>query len=162
MIVRVLIRAIEAIVTVAMAVVSVVVIAEVLLRYLLGQSLVVTEELSRYLMVWIAFLGSVLLIREHGHVAAEGLTTWLGPRSRRVLDVVAQLLTVAFLVTLALAGIQTLPGQRDQALTTIDITIFWFYLAIPVGAGLMALIAMARLLGLDDAAGRQPSSPLEL
>ena len=156
-----LIRAIEVIVTSAMAVVSVVVIAEVLLRYGLGQTLVVTEELSRYLMVWIAFLGSVLLIREHGHIAAEGLANWLGPRGRRAADALAQLLTIVFLVTLAVAGLQTLPGQRDQALTTINITIFWFYLAIPVGAGLMALIAVARLLGLDDT-GPAPSSAPEL
>jgi TRAP-type C4-dicarboxylate transport system permease small subunit len=158
---RLLIRAIEVIVTAAMAVVSVVVIAEVLLRYGLGQTLVVTEELSRYLMVWIAFLGSVLLIREHGHIAAEGLANWLGPRGRRVADAVAQLLTIVFLVTLTVAGLQTLPGQRDQSLTTIDVTIFWFYLAIPVGAGLMALIAVARLLGFKDT-GRAPSSAPEL
>jgi TRAP-type C4-dicarboxylate transport system permease small subunit len=134
----------------AMAVVSVVVVVEVILRYGLGQTLVVTEEVSRYLMVWIAFLGAVLLMRERGHIAAEGLGSWLGPRGRRVTAVVANLLSLAFLVTLTVAGLQTLPGQLDQSLITINIPIFWFYLAIPVGSGLMALIVAARLLGFDD------------
>jgi len=70
---RSLVRAIEVAVMAAMAVVSVVVMVEVILRYALGETLVVTEELSRYLMVWVAFLGAVLLMRERGHIAAEGL-----------------------------------------------------------------------------------------
>lgn len=153
---RSLVRAIEVAVMAAMAVVSAVVIAEVILRYTLGETLVVTEELSRYLMVWIAFLGSVLLLRERGHIAAEGLGGWLGPLGRRVIAVVADLLSLVFLLTLAWAGLQTLPGQLDQYLTTINIPIFWFYLAIPVGCGLMALVIVARLLGFDDPVPQTP------
>src|SRR5258706_7165544 len=141
-----LVRVIEVAVMVAMAVVSVVVMTEVILRYALGETLVVTEELSRYLMVWIAFLGSVLLMRERGHIAAEGLGGWFGPLGRRGIAVVADLLSLVFLLTLTWAGLQTLPGQLDQYLTTINIPIFWFYLAIPVGSGLMGLVIVGQLL----------------
>ena len=151
-----LVRAIEMAVMAAMAVVSVVVMAEVILRYTLGETLVVTEELSRYLMVWIAFLGSVLLMRERGHIAAAGLAGWFGPLGRRVIAVVADLLSLVFLLTLTWAGLQTLPGQLDQYLTTINIPIFWFYLAIPVGSGLMAFVIVARLLGFDATASPTP------
>jgi TRAP-type C4-dicarboxylate transport system permease small subunit len=153
---RSLVRVIEVAVMAAMAVVSVVIMTEVILRYTLGETLVVTEELSRYLMVWIAFLGSVLLMRERGHIAAEGLGGWFGPLGRRVIAVVADLLSLVFLLTLTWAGLQTLPGQLDQYLTTINIPIFWFYLAIPVGSGLMALVIVARLLGFDDPAPPTP------
>jgi TRAP-type C4-dicarboxylate transport system permease small subunit len=153
---RSLVRAIEVAVMAAMAVVSVVVMVEVILRYTLGETLVVTEELSRYLMVWIAFLGAVLLMRERGHIAAEGLGGWFGPLGRRVVAVVADLLSLVFLLTLTWAGLQTLPGQLDQYLTTINIPIFWFYLAIPVGSGLMAVVIVARLLGFDDPAPATP------
>jgi TRAP-type transport system small permease protein len=153
---RSLVHAIEVAVMAAMAVVSAVVMVEVILRYTLGETLVVTEELSRYLMVWIAFLGAVLLMRERGHIAAEGLGGWLGPLGRRVIAVVADLLSLVFLLTLTWAGLQTLPGQLDQYLTTINIPIFWFYLAIPVGSGLMAFVIVARLLGFD---GPAPATP---
>jgi TRAP-type C4-dicarboxylate transport system permease small subunit len=153
---RSLVRAIEVAVMAAMAVVSVVVMVEVILRYTLGETLVVTEELSRYLMVWIAFLGAVLLMRERGHIAAEGLGGWFGPVGRRVIAVVADLLSLVFLLTLTWAGLQTLPGQLDQYLTTINIPIFWFYLAIPVGSGLMAVVIVARLLGFEDPASPTP------
>jgi TRAP-type C4-dicarboxylate transport system permease small subunit len=154
---RSLVRAIEVAVMAAMAVVSVVVMVEVILRYTLGETLVVTEELSRYLMVWIAFLGSVLLMRERGHIAAEGLGSWLGPLGRRVTGIVADLLSLVFLLTLTVAGLQTLPAQLDQYLTTINIPIFWFYLAIPVGSSLMAFVIVARRLGFDDPA--PPTQP---
>jgi TRAP-type transport system small permease protein len=156
---RSLVRAIEVAVMAAMAVVSVVVMAEVILRYTLGETLVVTEELSRYLMVWIAFLGSVLLIRERGHIAAAGLGGWFGPLGRRVIAVVADLLSLVFLLTLTWAGLQTLPAQLDQHLTTINIPIFWFYLAIPVGCGFMALVIVARLLGFDEPPPPTPPVP---
>ena len=154
-----LVRAIEVAVMAAMAVVSVVVMAEEILRYTLGETLVVTEELSRYLMVWVAFLGSVLLMRERGHIATEGLGGWFGPLGRRVIAVVADLLSLVFLLTLTWAGLQTLPAQLDQHLTTINIPIFWFYLAIPVGCGLMALVIVSRLLGFDDPPPPTPPVP---
>jgi TRAP-type transport system small permease protein len=153
---RSLVRVIEVAVMVAMAVVSIVVMTEVILRYTVGETLVVTEELSRYLMVWVAFLGAVLLMRERGHIAAAGLGGWFGPFGRRVIGVVADLLSLVFLLTLTWAGLQTLPGQLDQYLTTINIPIFWFYLAIPVGSGLMAFVIVARLLGFDDPAPPTP------
>jgi TRAP-type transport system small permease protein len=156
---RSLVRAIEVAVMAAMAVVSAVVMVEVILRYTMGETLVITEELSRYLMVWIAFLGAVLLMRERGHIAAEGLGGWFGPLGRRVIAVVADLLSLVFLLTLTWAGLQTLPGQLDQYLTTINIPIFWFYLAIPVGSGLMAFVIVARLLGFDDPAPPTPPVP---
>jgi TRAP-type C4-dicarboxylate transport system permease small subunit len=141
-----------------MAIVACVVVAEVLLRYSAGRSLIVTEELSRYGMIWVALLGSVLVLREEGHIAAGGLGR-LGTRGQRVAHAAADLLSLLFLLVLATAGIQTLPGQLDQQTLTLGVTIFWFYLALPVGALLMALVLVARLLGLDRVTPEPPSLP---
>jgi TRAP-type C4-dicarboxylate transport system permease small subunit len=145
---RPLLRAIEAVVILGMAVVAVVVIAEVILRYSVGRSLIVTEELSRYGMIWVALLGSVLVMRDEGHLATGGLAG-LGPRGRRVARVVTDLLSLLFLAVVGVAGLQTLPDQLDQQTLTLPLTIFWFYLAIPVSAGLMAFVIVVRMLGLD-------------
>lgn len=131
-----------------MAVVATAVVAEVILRYGAGRSLIFTEELSRYGMIWVAMLAAVLVMREDGHIAS-GATGSLGPRAQRGVRVVAELLSLSFLVVLGVAGLQVLPAQLDQETLTLGVTIFWFYLALPVGAGLMALVIVARLLGLD-------------
>jgi TRAP-type C4-dicarboxylate transport system permease small subunit len=158
---RLLVRALEALVVLGMAVVAVVVIAEVVLRYSAGWSLIVTEELSRYGMIWVALLGSVLVLRDEGHLATGGLQS-LGPRGRRVARATTDLLSLLFLLVLAVAGLQTLPDQLDQQTLTLPLTIFWFYLAIPVSALLMALVVVLRLLGLDRGAsggGAPPADP---
>ena len=144
-----LFRAIEALVLVGMATVATVVVVEVILRYGFGTSLIITEELSRYGMIWVALLASVLVLREEGHIAT-GVGGWLRPRGQRALRVVAELLSLLFLIVLAVAGLQVLPAQRDQDTLTLGVTIFWFYLALPVSALLMAVVIIARLLGLDQ------------
>lgn len=156
---RVVVRVIEGLVLAGMALVAGLVIVEVVLRYAFGSSLIVTEELSRYTMVWVAFLGSVLVLREDGHIAAGGLGERLGPAGQRVTRFLVQVLSLVFLVVLAVAGLQALPAQADQLTTTLEVTIFWFYLAIPVGAGLMALVVAARMLGLDAPPRAEPEAP---
>jgi TRAP-type C4-dicarboxylate transport system permease small subunit len=138
-----------------MAVVATVVVAEVILRYGAGRSLIITEELSRYGMIWVALLASVLVLREDGHIAS-GATGWLGRRARRTVRVVTELLSLLFLLVVAVAGLQVLPAQRDQDTLTLGVTIFWFYLALPVSALLMMLVIVARLLGLDGAGRERP------
>jgi len=146
-------------VLVGMATVATVVVVEVILRYALGTSLIITEELSRYGMIWVALLASVLVLREEGHIAT-GATGWLGPRGQRAIRLVAELLSLLFLLVLAVAGLQVLPGQLDQDTLTLGVTIFWFYLALPVSALLMALVVVARLLGLDRTASDRPGVEL--
>ncbi len=143
-----LVRAVEAVVLLGMTVVTTVVVTEVILRYGFGRSLIITEELSRYGMIWVALLASVLVLRDEGHIAS-GATGWLGPRGERVARLVADLLSLLFLLVLAVAGLQVLPAQLDQDTLTLGVTIFWFYLALPVSTLLMALVIVARLLGLE-------------
>jgi TRAP-type C4-dicarboxylate transport system permease small subunit len=138
-----------------MAVVATAVVAEVILRYVAGRSLIFTEELSRYGMVWVALLAAVLVMRDEGHIAS-GATGSLGPRAQRVAGVLADLLSLLFLLVLGVAGLQVLPAQLDQDTLTLGVTIFWCYLALPVGALLMALVIVARLLGLDRSPAHRP------
>jgi|SRR5437867_3396117 len=148
------VRAVEAVVLMGMTVVTAVVVTEVILRYGFGRSLIITEELSRYGMIWVALLASVLVLYENGHIAS-GATGWLGPRGERIARLVAELLSLLFLLVVAVAGLQVLPAQLDQDTLTLRVTIFWFYLALPVSALLMALIILARLLGF----GRSVAPP---
>lgn len=143
----------EALTLVGMSVVSLTIVVEVILRYGFSSSLIFTEELSRYTMVWVAFLGGVIALRDGAHVATGGIGDRFGPTVGKVASVVADGLALVFLVVLAWASIQTLPNQLDQYTITLNISIFWFYLAIPVGAVLMALVIVGRRFGVIEPAG---------
>jgi TRAP-type C4-dicarboxylate transport system permease small subunit len=146
-------RALELLTLVGMSVVFATVVAEVILRYGFGSSLIFSEELTRYTMVWVAFLGGVVALRDGAHVATGGVGDRFGPAVGRAASLLADGLALLFLLTLAWASVQTLPNQRDQYTTTLEISIFWFYLAIPIGCVLMALVIVGRRLGVVEAEG---------
>ena len=65
---RLLSKLIEVLIVAGATILVTIVTCEVVLRYLFGHSLIFTDELSRYLMVWIVFLGSALAIRDEAHI----------------------------------------------------------------------------------------------
>jgi TRAP-type C4-dicarboxylate transport system permease small subunit len=151
----------EALTLVGMSVVCLTIMVEVILRYGFGSSLIFTEELSRYTMVWVAFLGGVVALRDGAHVATGGLGDRFGATAGRIAAAAADGLSLVFLGVVAWAGVQTLPNQMDQYTTTLNVSIVWFYLAIPVGAVLMALVIIGRRLGvIEPAASELPVGDL--
>ena len=71
---RLLSRAVEGLIFLGATTIVTIVTTEVVLRYVFMHSLIFTEELSRYLMVWIVFLGSVLAVRDGAHIHINFLT----------------------------------------------------------------------------------------
>ncbi len=142
MFLRLLSRAVEALVILIAGVIVAIVTAEVTLRYLFSHSLIFTEELSRYLMVWIVFLGSALAIRDGSHIRIQILVNRLGPRMQRIVKLAAYALIIAFLIFITVEGLKILPRQLQQMCITIDISLFYFYLAIPVGSVLMIVFML--------------------
>ena len=66
-------RALEALLVLVLAAMVVMVFANVVLRYGFGSGITVSEEISRFLFVWLIFLGSVPVMRQHGHLGVEML-----------------------------------------------------------------------------------------
>lgn len=62
----------------------VMVFGNVVLRYGFNSGLNFSEEMSRYMFVWLTFIGAVLAFREYGHVGVETFVRLLGPVGRRV------------------------------------------------------------------------------
>jgi TRAP-type C4-dicarboxylate transport system permease small subunit len=143
---RRLIRGLELVVTALMAVVTALVIAEVGLRNLFAMSLIITDELSRSLMVWTALLAAALLVHEDGHVRITVLTDALPPAVATVLYVVAQLVVLFFLALLVVSSLALMPSVAEQNTITLGVSIAWFYAALPVAGGLMLLFTVINLV----------------
>lgn len=136
---RILSRLIEIAIIIGAAFIVAMVTSEVVLRYVFKHSLIFTEELSRYLMVWIVFLGSALAVRDKAHIRINILTKRLNPAQRKVADLLAYVLVLFFLLVVAVEGFRILPSQLQQMCTTFDLSLFYFYLAIPAGCLLMMI-----------------------
>ena len=135
---RAFVRANQALIVAMMAVMIALVFANVVCRYVLNFSIVWAEELSQYLMVWIAFLGAGLAMREGRHVAVEMLQDAFSQRAARAIRVVVGLLVLAFLVVLVVLGLRFAWFAREQETPVMTIPLAIPYLAVPVGALLFA------------------------
>jgi TRAP-type C4-dicarboxylate transport system permease small subunit len=131
-----LVRALELAVILLMGTIAALVIAEVALRAL-GTSLIVTDELSRYLMIWTAMLAATVLVYEDGHLRTTILPDALPPRAARAIYLVCDFVTLCFLGIVAGASVALIVSIKEQNTVTLGVSMLWFYAALPVCATLM-------------------------
>lgn len=78
-------KALEVLAVVILSAMSILVFLNVVLRYGFNSSINVSEEISRFMFVWLTFLGAVLAFSENQHVSVTMLTDKLSPMKRKVL-----------------------------------------------------------------------------
>jgi TRAP-type C4-dicarboxylate transport system permease small subunit len=124
----------RAIIFLLMAVMATLVFVNVIARYLLNFSIIWAEEVSQYLMIWIAYLGAGLALREARHVAIEMLQDRLPPAMGRRMRMIIGGLMLAFLGTVTVLGFQFAFFVWSQETPVLNISLGIPSLAIPIGA----------------------------
>jgi C4-dicarboxylate transporter DctQ subunit len=114
-----------------------IVVLEVILRYGFGKSMFFSEELSRLTFVWGGFLAISLALRKGIHANVALLVDLLPLSPKRHLTLFSQGAVLFFLLFLFFVSLTILPHQWEQYTPTMEIRMFWFYLSVPVGVGLM-------------------------
>lgn len=129
-----------------LAAMSVLVIANVISRYVFLHSFTWVEEASRYLMIWAAFLGAGLALRVGGHIAVDTLPSALPARGARWLRGLIVAIVAASLVVLTWLGLQYAEFGWEQETPVLGWSFGMVYLAVPIGAALMLvhLLLVAR------------------
>src|ERR1043165_8520563 len=72
------------VIVLCLAIMVVLVFGNVVLRYAFNSGITVSEELSRWLMVWLTFLGAIVALREHSHLGVDTLVRALPPAGKRI------------------------------------------------------------------------------
>jgi TRAP-type C4-dicarboxylate transport system permease small subunit len=76
-------RLLEWAIGVALAAMVVLVFGNVVLRYAFNSGITVSEEVSRWLFVWLTFLGGVVAMKEHAHLGTDALVSRLGVAGKK-------------------------------------------------------------------------------
>lgn len=147
------VRVLEGAIATLMVALVAVVFAQVALRYLTYQPLAWTEEVARYVFIWLSLLGAALGGRRGAHFAVDVLPRALPPAGQRVLGGLLRLGEAAFYGLLTWAGVRIVQVAHLQRSASIDIPMSLPYAAIPLAAGLLCLDSVARAL----AAWRRPA-----
>jgi TRAP-type transport system small permease protein len=149
-------RLISYLIAAVLAVMVVLVFGNVFMRYAFNSGFTLSEELSRWLFVWLTFLGAVVALRENGHLGTDMLVGKLGARGKRI--------CMGFSLVLMLYCVWLLfKGAYDQTLinwtstsAVMEVSMAWFYASGMVFSVLAAPILLSDLWRLltgqiDDA-----------
>ena len=85
-------RLLEWFIVAALALMVVLVFGNVVLRYAFNSGITMSEEVSRWLFVWLTFLGAIVALKEHGHLGSDMLVSRLPKAGKKVCLVVGQVL----------------------------------------------------------------------
>ncbi|MBW1711914.1 MAG: TRAP transporter small permease [Deltaproteobacteria bacterium] len=129
---------IDYLVALTIATTSVLTITQVFLRYVANSPLFWSEELTRYLIVWLTFLGASLGIRHQGHIAIKFVNELIPAAWRKPINLFLETLIIAYLVLLVWLGIKVVKVFMVFKSAALGIPQGFVFLAVPVGAALMA------------------------
>ncbi len=112
--------------------------ANVIGRYVFHHSIGFSEELCRFLFVWVVFLGAAIIIKDNGHVAVEFLSQKLrGTFSNKVLQIAINLAGLLFIGIVFSGGLTLARTMNMYSSATLGIPMGYVYWGIPLGAGIM-------------------------
>lgn len=104
-----------------------------------------SEEVARYLYIWITFLGAALAVKRGAHFGLNLLTAGLGKRWAPAVEVITDASTVPFGTVLILYSQPLLELGGIQRGAAVNVPMSWVIAALPASGLLMALYALMRL-----------------
>jgi TRAP-type C4-dicarboxylate transport system permease small subunit len=128
----------------SLALMVVLVFTNVVLRYAMNSGIAVSEELSRWLFVWLTFLGAIVALHEHGHLGTDMLVARLPVLGKKICLVVGHVLML-FICWLIFEGtLAQVKINWDSTSAAMEASMAIFY-----GAGLVFSVSGAVIL-LND------------
>jgi TRAP-type C4-dicarboxylate transport system permease small subunit len=106
-------------------------------RYVLNDSLAWTEEIARYGLMWVTFVGGAIVVRKNTHIAVEVLLNFSPPGAARALLGVIDAVKLGFLALLAYFSVTIVERMHYQRMTVIEMPMSVVYGGIAVGCFLM-------------------------
>lgn len=141
-----MLQKVEKIVAALLATLAALVVYQVVARYLLGRPPSWTEELARYLQVWLVLLASPICLRKGMHLAVDYVTPRLSSESKRVVRSLNHLLVGLFGLLLTVFGLRMLSIAALQVSPALGISMVWPYLAVPTSGVLITRVAATLII----------------
>ena len=115
----------------------------------IGQSLIWYDEVASVLLAWLTFYGAALASVKRAHIGCPELVAMMPWRARRLVNLAAQLLVIAFFVLLGWVGASILPILATDALVSLpSIPMSVVQSVIPISAVLIVVAELTYLIEL--------------
>lgn len=110
-------------------------------RYVLDDSAAWTEEIARYLLIVVTFLGGSMAVRRNTHIHVEFLYRYLPAPVGRTLSTLVDLIRLAFLGYATWLSIDLVPRMHNLGMTVVDLPMSYVYGFVALGFAMMTLRA---------------------
>lgn len=112
------------------------------------EPLVWSEELARYMFIWVAFLGWVIANQRKSHIHISLVLDRSGPGLKRALAVLADLLVIVFALIFTVKGWRLVQNNLNVETVTLFFDFWLVYLVIPVSAVASIVVVGCDLLAI--------------
>jgi len=124
---------------------AIVILIQVIWRYVLRSPLSWPEELARLLFIWASLFGAAIGLKLGSHYRVDFFVDFLPQKVRSIF-----MLFIDFLLSFIVSywgwqGIRGLSAPAKQQFAALRISMIWLYLPIPVGCALMLLFLLVKL-----------------
>jgi len=133
----------------ALAVMVVLVLGNVILRYGFNSGIAQSEDIARFLFIWMTFIGAVLGVREHAHLGMDAIVKLLPRGGKRLFALVSHVLMLA-VTGMFLVGCWAQMRQNTDvmAMGAVEYPLAWMYASGFVGSLGMIFFLLRNLVGI--------------
>jgi C4-dicarboxylate transporter, DctQ subunit len=120
---------------------SLLLLINVIMRYIFNSAIYWAEELVRYLMVWVIFVGGSQVAKHEGHIAVDILYRAVSVRAKLFLDYLVNVIAIIFCLILAYYSfLQVMHVYSSHQISpALELPMWLVYLSIPLGSILMVI-----------------------
>jgi TRAP-type C4-dicarboxylate transport system permease small subunit len=120
---------------------------QIIMRFVLEEPAEWTEVLIRFSLIWMVFMGIPYAFRQGAMVSVDVLYRWSTPKIKRALDWMVTLASLVLVAIIVIVGWDYANRGKVQSVIGLeDVSMFWAYLAMPVGGVFAAIGIVGNLL----------------
>ena len=137
-------KVLNVVIALCLAVMVVLVFGNVVMRYAFNSGITMSEELSRWLFVWMTFLGAIVALKEHGHLGTDMLVGRLGSVGKKICMGISQLLMLFVCVLLFKGAYEQAVIKWTSTSAVMEVSLSWVYFP-----GIIFAVLGGLLIALD-------------
>mgnify|MGYP003455358674 FL=1 len=108
-------------------------------RYFLNNSASWTEEIARYLLIGVVFVGASIGVAKNNHIQVDLLYRWVPAKAGRALAIVVDVVRIAFFASMTLFTVQMMQKMGNYQMTIVDLPMNIVYGVVLFGFAAMAV-----------------------
>ncbi|MEG0774718.1 TRAP transporter small permease [Clostridium sp.] len=133
-----LFKSIEVLMAIMLGGMIVLVFMNVILRYFFNSGITWSEEMARYLFLWLTFIGAIGAMRDNAHLGVDTIIKRLKPKTQKVVYIFGQLITLAIMIMLAQGSFNLTLINLDSKASATNLPMYLVY-----GIGIVASVCIS-------------------